>query len=159
MVSFALNIMAQGGTHWAAALHTQQSSLEKMNAASLVSATQLHRNREFSETMVSVAQWVGWMRKEQDTAWILPGIQQTTGHSTECLYCHKSYSTLFYPPKTHEISPDKKSFIHYWDFIGKPTRMSENHISSWRKTSVGKEDNFRYHQIAFPSYRSTLNKD
>lgn len=103
MVSFALNITAQARNtlSWSTA-HTAGAARRRW--------TQLHRNRELSETMVFVVQGVDWMRKEQDTAWILPGLEQTTGRSTEYLYCHKSYGTLFYLPKPHEISPGKKSF-------------------------------------------------
>lgn len=102
-----------------------RSSPERMSTAPLVSATQLHRNREFSESTL----WVtGWGKSRMQPQFYLDYSKQHSW-STEYLYCHKICGTLFYLPKTHEIPPDRR-FIHSWDFTAKPTRMSENHTST-----------------------------
>lgn len=107
-----------------------RSSLQKMNTAPLVSATQLRRNREFSESTVFAAHWVtGWGKGRMQPELHLDYSKQH-GCSTEYLYCHKSYGTLFYLPKNHGTSPDKKSITHSWDFTAKPTRMSENYTNT-----------------------------
>lgn len=76
MVKFALNITALGGNtqSWSTARTTGAAQRRWTQLPWCQQGTQLHRNREFSETTVFVAQWEDWMRKEQDAAWILPGL-------------------------------------------------------------------------------------
>lgn len=132
-----------------------------MNAAPLVSATQLHRNREHSEITLSVAEWVDWRRKEQDVAWIFPVLTSAKNIvSPLSIYTAiKAMALSSANPTPMKISPDRESFIPSWYFTAEATRMSENHIWSYRKATVGKKDHLRSWQITSSSYRNTLNQD
>lgn len=128
VVGFALTITAQGGS-------TASWGTAHAVAAACRWWTQLPWCQQHSSTgtgssltaQLFAAHWVtGWGKSRMHPEFHLDYSKQH-GCSTEYLYCHKSYGILFYLPKTHAISSDKKSFTHSWDFTAKPTRMSENY--------------------------------
>lgn len=150
--------MAQGGhTELRPCTHSS-SSLGKMNAAPLVSATQLHRNRSSLKPWgLLPSEWIGWGKSRTQPEFCLDySKQQVTPLSVyTAVKAIALYST--HPKPMKYLLIRKALSITGISLLS--LRMSENHTNSWRKTSVGKEDNFRNWQIAFPSYRSTLNKD
>lgn len=122
-----------------------RSSPEQKNAVLLVSATLLHRNRELSAIMLSVAEWVDWRRTEQDTAWILPVLTWTnTTVSLLSVYTSikaMALSSMYLTPT--KISPDRESFILSWDFTAETTRMSEKPYMQLKKSNCkGRKKSF-----------------
>lgn len=120
------------GAHRAEAQHAQQEQPGEDERSSL------GVSKEHGSTGTGSSLKPQYLLPREQTGWGKSRMQpefwtnfsKQHSRSTEYLYCHKSYGPLFYIPNTHEISPDKESFIHSWYFIAKPTKMSENHTCS-----------------------------